>query len=156
MPTSSDSTLGSGYKQSSRAPVFPPGPVRSIESQLKFRELYDYVAAGQESLKELRMDLSHLESNPGSSQHLKSASERLGNMCIDADSWGFDSIYEIALGLQMLLLDGGWKEQKNDFWEALNRGLAMIAALLEQCENNFRWKLAITDTIEFIKQAGRN
>jgi hypothetical protein len=156
MPTSSDSTLGSGYKQSSRAPVFPPGPVRSIESQLKLRELYDYVAAGQESLKELRMDLSQLESNPGASESLKSASERLGNMCVDADSWGFDSIYEIALGLQMLLLDGGWKEQNNDFWEALNRGMSMLSALLGQCENNFRWKLAIADTVECIKRAGRN
>ena len=156
MQNSSDSTLSSEHKQGSRAPVLPPGLACSIESQLKLRELYDYVAVSQETLKELRMDLSLLESHPGSSQYLKKASERLGNICMDADSWDFNSIYEIAFSLQMLLLDSGWQEQKNGFWEAVNQGLTMISALLDQCENDFRWKLAIADTLDCIKQAGRN
>jgi hypothetical protein len=156
MPTSSDSTSNSLLENARRAPVFPPGMLRSIESQIKLRELYDYVETSRATLKELRMDLSLLESHPGCSTHIKSASDRLGGFCVDADSWGFNALYEIALSLQMLLLDCGWREQKNDFWEALNRGLTMLSALLEQCESDYRWRLAIADTLDCIKEAGRN
>ena len=119
MPLSSDSTPKDGHELKSRAPNPPPGPILSIESQLQLRAIYEYIDSCRMTLSNIRMDLSLLESHPSSSTHIKRASEHLGNLCIEADSWGFDSIYEIALSLQKLLLESKRQKQDGDFWEAL-------------------------------------
>ena len=155
MPLSSDSTPNGGYEPDSRIPTPPPGPILSIESQLQLRALYEYMDACRMTLSTIRMDLSLLESHPGSSSYIKRASEHLGNLCIEADSWGFDSLYEVALSLQMLLLDSGGQEQNDDFREALKRGMMTLAGLVEKCESDFRWRLAIADTLDCIKSADR-
>ena len=101
------------------------------------------------------MDLSLLESHPGSSTYIKRASEHLGNLCIEADSWGFDSLYEIALSLQMLLLESENREQDDDFWEAFKQGVMTLSGLVEKCESDFRWRLAVADTLNCIRSADR-
>ena len=115
LPLSSDSALSGGNELDSRVSTPPPGPILSIESQLQLRALYEFVDACRMTLSNIRMDLSLLESNPASAVYVKRASEHLGNLCIEADSWGFDSLYEIALSLQMLLLESGNQEQDDKY-----------------------------------------
>ncbi len=155
MPLSSDSTPNGRHELQGGVSTPPPGPVLSIESQLQLRALYEFVDACRITLSNIRMDLSLLESQPGSYTYIKRATEHLGNLCIEADSWGFDSLYEIALSLQMLLLESERHEQAEDFWEALKRGLATLSGLVEKCENDFRWRLAVADTLDCIKSADR-
>jgi hypothetical protein len=152
---SSDSTPNDKHELEGSVPPPPPGPILSIESQLQLRALYEYINACRMTLSTIRMDLSILESHPGSSTYTKRASEHLGNLGIEADSWGFDSLYEVALSLQMLLLKSGGQEQNDDFWEALKRGMMTLSGLVEKCESDFRWRLAIADTLNCIKSADR-
>jgi hypothetical protein len=156
MPLSSSSTHNGRHELEGHVSTPSPGPILSIESQLQLRALYDYIDACRMTLNNIRMDLSLLESHPGSSAHVKRASEHLGSFCIEADSWGFDSQYEIALSLQMLLLESGLQEQDSDFWETLNRGLMTLCGLVEKCESDFRWRLAVADTLDCIRSAYRN
>jgi hypothetical protein len=132
------------------------GLALSLESQIKLRALYEYVESCRETLKEIHTELSQFEANPACLQYPKRASERLEAICIEADSWGFNALYEIALGLQVLLLDSTSRIPGVRFWEALNRGLAMLSALLEQCERDFHWRLAIAEVLDCFHQAACN
>lgn len=156
VPIGPDSTPNERHEDGNRFALAQSGLVLSIESQLKLRALYEYVEASRTALNDIRMDLSLLESNPVCYEHLKGASERFGSFCIEAASWGFDSLYEISLGMQTLLIDSGDRVQSDDFWKALHRGLTMLSALLDQCEGDFRQRLAISDLLDSINHAARN
>jgi hypothetical protein len=117
--------------------------------------LYQYLDSCRSALDEIERDLC-LKGNSEGSADLQRASERLRRFCEEADSWAFNTLYEIALGLQMLLLNSGSRIQSRNFWEALQRGLAVLTALLEQCERDFFWRLAIADTLDCLNQAARN
>ena len=136
--------------------LVPSGQTLSIESQMKLRELYQYVEVCRTILGEIQTELSLFESGPENSAPLQRASELLESFCIEADSWGFNSLYEIGLGLQMLLISSGTRAQSDVYWDTLNRGLALLSALLEQCETDFRWRLAIADMLDSISQVNRN
>jgi hypothetical protein len=140
----------------SRVAFAPPGSTLSIESQLKLRELYEYVEISRAILVGIQTDLSLAKSNSEDPTHLQRASERLESFCIEADSWGFNSLYEIGLGLQMLLINSGNQVQSDAFWDTISRGLAMLSALLDQCEMDFRWRLAIADMLDSINQVSGN
>ena len=147
----SDAGLDRRYEGDSRAAIARLEFVPSIESQSSLRALYEYVEACRTALNEIKTNLSLLESDPECFVYIKSACEQLANFCIEADSWGFDSLYEISSGLQMLLLDSGDRVKRDDFWKALYRGLAMLSALLELCESDYLRRLAIADTFESIR-----
>ena len=121
-------------------------PTLSMESQLKLRELYVFVENCRTILSEIYEDLSSL--------NLQRASERLEKLCTEADSWGFNSIYEVGQGLQILLLNSNGHAPTNNFREMLDRGLTMLSGLLDQCENDFRWRLATADTLDNFSQSG--
>ena len=129
------------------------GVVLSIESQLKLRALYEYLDSCQKLLEEIRRDLCLNAFEAECIVDLQRASERLERLCIDADSWGFSSLYEVALGLQMLLLNSGGRIQHVSFRETLRRGLAMLPPLLQQCERDFCWRLAVADLLDSFDQA---
>jgi len=156
VPIGLDLIPDKGHESSNRFAAAQPGLVLSIESQLKLRALYDYLEVSRTTLDEIQTDLSMSESSPDASLNLLKASRRLKNFCLDADSWGFDAVYEIGLGLQMLLFDSGSRVQSDVFWETFNRGMAMLSALLDRCESDFRWRLAIADMLDCFKQLSHN
>jgi hypothetical protein len=122
-----------------------PPPEISVEAQLRLRSLYEYLDFCRQTLDEIPQDIA--------STDILRATERLERFCIEADSWGFDALYEIGLGLQMLLLNAGGRVHSHSFRDALRRGLSTLSALLEQCENDFRRRLATADTLDAISQA---
>ncbi len=133
-----------------------PAPTQSslsLESQMKLRALYEYLETSRASLKEIYSELSLFEATSGCSPYAKRICERLENFCIEADSWGFNALYEIGLGLQVLLLNSNGRVQNSNFWDAINRGLAMLSALLDECESDFRRRLAVADMLECISRA---
>ncbi len=156
MPISPEPTPEALNERGNSDAAVQPGVVLSFESQLKLRSLYGYVDSCRLALDEIHRDLSLDRSGPDVLMNLQGASERLERFCIEADSWGFNALYEIALGLQMLVLNLGIRVQSSGFRELLQRGLSMLAALLDQCERDFCWRLAIADMLESIDQAGRN
>jgi hypothetical protein len=127
---------------------FPFRADLSIASQLKLLAIHEYVDNSRNILGEIHEYLSFVESNPEGSINLQKASEKLGKFVMEADSWGFSSIYEVAQGLQMFLLNSGGRIKNKAGRESIDNGLAMLSALLERCETDFRWRLAIDETLE--------
>jgi hypothetical protein len=153
IPILSGLLLGATNDRWGSPPDIASGIVLSIESRLRLRSLHQYVESCRQALDGLQRDLVLYESSSEGSAHLQRASERLEWFCIEADSWGFNALYEIAFSLQMLLLNSGGYAQSTGFWESLQRGLGMLSVLLEQCEQDFHWRLAIADTLDCINQA---
>ncbi len=131
----------------------PPEAPLSTESQIKLRSLYEYVDFCRSTLGEIERDLLHLEFGPDDLIQLQKIAERLASLGIEADSWGFDSLYEIAFSLQLLLLNAGGRIQSDQCWDALQRGFRMLDAIVERCERDFRWRVAITDTLDCLTRA---
>jgi hypothetical protein len=128
--------------------------VLSIESQLKLREFYGYQENSRTVLDAIRSELSSLESDPKNQAYLKRVSDRLEEFCLEADSWGFNSLYEIASGLQILLIDSGGRLHEDPYWRALYKGLALLSSLLDQCESDYRWTLAVAEMLDNFSQVG--
>lgn len=152
LPIGPDPKQKSGIEVGSRIAFAHAGYTLSVDSQLKLRELYDFVEVCRAVLAEVQRDVSLSESDPENAIWVQRASEKLERFCIEADSWGFNSLYEVGLGLQMLLIDSGNRVQSDAFWDTVHRGLVMLSALLEQCEIDFRWRLAIADMLDNISQ----
>jgi hypothetical protein len=127
-----------------------PRVALSIKSQLKLRALYEFVDLCRSTLDEIERDLRHAEFGTAGLIRLRKVSERLGRFGMEADSWGFNSMYEVAHGLQLLLLHNSGRVQRDECWEALQRGLKMLEALLEHCEPDFRLRLAVADVLDCI------
>jgi hypothetical protein len=125
-----------------------PGQILSIESQLKLRELYEFIEASRTTLDDIRRDLAFFPAASGDSFNLPKISARLGHFCTEADRWGFDALYQVGLRLQMTLLNCRGRLQEDILWNTLNRALAMLSTLVEQCESDFRWRLAIADLLD--------
>ncbi len=128
--------------------------VESLEFQLKLKSLYEYLDNCQLMLSDIRRDLSEYYEDPSSAAGLRRAAERLGKICMEADSWGFTAVYDVAQGIQTLLLNSGERSPGENFREALSRGLNLLYVLLQQCESDFQWKMVVANTIEYINQAG--
>jgi len=139
-----------------RAILEQSGHVLSLEAQIRLRELYEYVENSRTILSEVNEDLGLFESHPEDVLHLHKASERLEQFCLEADGWGFSALYQIGMAVQVLLLDFGNRLQDNVFWNTMSRGLAMLSVLLEQCENDYRWRLAVAETLDSIDQVTRD
>jgi len=122
--------------------------ILSIESQLKLRSLYQFVDFCRGILDEVRQDTDLMQ--------MQVAAEKLERLCVEADSWGFNALYEIASSLQLMLMNAGERAPNAGFPDALHRGLRMLSALLDQCESDFRWRLATADTLDCIKEASEN
>jgi hypothetical protein len=155
MPINLKRTLEALDERGSLKDAIQCGAELSLKSQLKMRGLYDYIDSCRLTLDEIQRDLSLGQSGPEVLMNLQSASEKLERFCVEADSWGFNALFEIALGLKMLLLNLGNRSQSNGFQELLQRGVSMLSALLDQCERDFCWRLAIADMLESFDQAGR-
>jgi hypothetical protein len=133
-----------------------PEPPLSFESQLKLRSLYEYIDNSKATLEEIRRILSAGVSGLCDPPNLKRAAEKFAVFCFEADSWGFDDIFDVAQGLKMLLSNSIGRTRMDGVLDALNMGLAMLSALLSQCEVDFRWRLATADTLDCINQAGES
>jgi len=155
MPVSSDLTPDLQHERGYPFAEIQSGVVLSRKSRLTLPGLYRYLDSCRSALDEIEQDLC-LKGKSECSADLGRASERLGRFCVEADSWAFNALYEIAFGLQRLLLSSDGHIQGRDFWEALQRGLAVLVALLDQCERDFLWRLAIADTLDHLNQAAQN
>jgi hypothetical protein len=156
LPINSDQNSDVRPEIGGKIALFSPGFSLSVESQLKLREFYNYLDICRTILGEIQANISHFETNPGDTSTLQRASELLESFCFEADSWGFNSLYEIGLGLQMLLINPGNRIHTGDFWGTLNSGIALLSALLDQCETDFRWRLAIADMLDHINRVARH
>jgi HPt (histidine-containing phosphotransfer) domain-containing protein len=132
-------------------PATEHGRVRarfSVVSQLKLRALYEYLDFCQDMIETIQQDIA--------SADMQSATRHLERFCIEADSWGFNSLYEIGSSLQMTLLNADEKIWNSSFRDALRRGLTMLLSLLEECEREFCSRLATADTLDAISEASGN
>jgi hypothetical protein len=145
----------SGTKPYARTETASLANLAGAEFQRRLKPLYEYLDSCDLTLGQIRNDLSEYKANPASGECLKRAAARLGEFCIDADSWGFDTIYDVAQGVQTLLLDSAEQFPAENLMDALNRGLNLLSVLLQRCEGDFQLKLAVGETIKYMKQAGQ-
>jgi hypothetical protein len=138
----------------SQSPAEQPGWLLTLESQLNLRSLYGYIDNSRKILSEIEELLSTVVSSTGGLPSSNKAVEKLEVFCLEADSWGFNNLFDVAQSLQYLLRNSDTRVRSEGFREALNRGVAMLSALLTQCESEFCWRLAKADTLEYISQAG--
>jgi hypothetical protein len=141
--------------QDSRNNIFGrTGAVFAIDSQ--FRSLRLYIEDGKTTLDQIRVDFSVSQSNPGDSSRLQRAAKKLSGFCVDTDGWGFERLYKVAFGLQALLVNSFNRVHNDLFWEVLSQGLAMLTALLNQCESEYRQRIAVDDMLESFNKAACN
>lgn len=130
------------------------GLVLSMESQLRLRALYEFLDGCRLVLDAIRADLSLFDPQSGNLEPLRRAARRLGGFSLEADSWGFDTIYEIASRLQILLMESGGRPG-GGFWNSVRAALDLLSRLLDQCESDYRRRLEVADMLECLDQAAR-
>lgn len=107
-------------------------------------------------MDQLRADFTVSQSNPGDPSRLQRAAKKLAGFCNDTDGWGFDRLYRVAFGLQTLMVNSFNRVHNDVFWEILRQGLTMLSALLNQCESEYRQRIAIDDLLESFDRAAYN
>jgi len=132
------------------------GIALSFESQIQRRSLREYVGLCRSILDEIRTNLNGFIKDPQNSDIPSTTAAQLGRFCLEADSWGFHSLYDVAFLLQKTLLESDSHKRGNLFWEAVDKGLSLLSALVEQCEIDFRKNLAIDDTLLALRRVGRD
>ena len=116
----------------------------SLESQRQMKSLRMYMDRCRSALRGIHTDLLHFEMDSGNQSLLSSILKRLGSLCIDADSWGFNSFYDETFKLQNLLLKSGRQIESNRFREVLKRQMAKLFLLADQIEAEFYHRLVIS------------
>ncbi len=117
----------------------------SIASQLRLRALYDYLDSCEDMLESIRQDIAALD--------IQNATRSLEKFCMEADSWGFDLLYEIGLNLQMMLLNADGRIEDHAFREALRHSLLKVPELLDECEREYCSRLTAADVLDSIHEA---
>jgi hypothetical protein len=115
------------------------GSILSFYTQKQLRVLREYTDHCRTVLDEIREDLNGCEMEPGNSAILYETAKKLGRFCMDADSWGFDSLYNIGLALQTMLLKAGEHVRDESWGRSVNNGLAMLSILVEKYETDIDW-----------------
>lgn len=155
VPVSTDPRPDKRYGANSRAAYqAQAGQVLSMESQLRLRALYECIDGGRADLDAIRADLSLFDPQTGNLEPLRRAARRLGGFSLEADSWGFDSLYDVASRLQILLMEFGGRPGVG-FWNSVKGALDMMARILDQCESDYRLRLEVADMLERLDEAGR-
>ena len=127
------------------------GSLLPIDSQK--RSLLQYIENGRATLREIREDFYLSQSKPDDTTCMQRAARRLALFSADTDEWGFDLIYKVAFGLQVLLVHSFNKTHDDCFWEILNQGLELLSSLLNQCEYDYRQRITVTDVLESFERA---
>lgn len=115
------------------------GSILSFYTQKQLRVLREHADYCRTVLAEIREDLNRCEMDSGDSTLLYNTAKKLGRFCLDADSWGFDSLYDTGLALQTILLKSGERVRDESFWRSVNNGLTMLSILVEKHENEIDW-----------------
>lgn len=154
IPIALNALAGLASEGGSRSGVVQPDWLQSLESQIMLRSLYEYMDNSRAVLRDLEHSLLAFQSEVDANANIGRAAEKLEFFCFEADSWGFNELFSIAQGLRRLLLNSKGRVHAAGFREAIKRGIAMLSALLNQCESDFCWRLAAADTLDCFNQAG--
>lgn len=128
--------------------------VLALDVQL--RSLLQYIENSRAILNEIETDFSLSQAHSGDSIILQRAAKRLAGFCMDADRWGFDTMYKIAFGLQELIEKSLARAKNNCFWETLNRGISLLSSMVNRCEYDYRQRLAVADVLDSFDRAAYN
>ncbi len=118
----------------------------------KLAELTGYLQRCAVILQDIRLELCVSETGVRSDESLQRVCRLLSHLSVDADGWGFDSLCEVASGLQNVL----WAYRNNN-WnirsaEVVEEALAMISTILGQCEEEYRQRLAVAHLLDSFDQ----
>ena len=159
MAINPDATTDKGNKNSS-IPTFldhSPGRTRSefplsSQSQAELKPLREYSNQCHGILNDIRTGLVQLEIEPGNPAILYGIASKLGLICRDADSWGFHSLCNLALGLQVFLFRSEGRLESACQWTVVNRSLNLLSALVDQCEADYGRRLAVADLLKCLNE----
>ena len=138
--------------EDSSARSAPLGFALSFRSQLQLRAIRDSMDRCLEVLHSVREDSESLEKDPENTAILVTTAKQLGQICLEADSWGYYFLYHVAFALQKALLESGASKGSRHFWEIFQKGLAILSTLVKKCEMEFRAQMAVDDILEDLAQ----
>lgn len=161
-PVSSESMPGK-IQKSSNFPAYMNNPLKPIrpgsalpfQLQLQLKSLREYVNDCRSTLNDIHNDFEHFKMDPDNPFLLSGISKQLGRFCLEADSWEFHSLYNVAFALQMMILQYGGRNWSHRLCEAFDVGLDTLLDLIERCETDLRWEVALNETFECLSHAGR-
>jgi hypothetical protein len=130
------------------------GSALPFEFQLQLKPLRKYVNECRSVLNDVQINFEHLKMEPDNPSILSGIAKLLGCFCLEADSWGFNSLYDIAQALQKFILENSGRDWNDPSWEAFEKGLGTLSILVERCETDFRCRLVIDETLDCLSQAG--
>ncbi len=118
-------------------------------------ELSAFVSRCNTILDQIRTELSPSRPGPRTNESLQKVCELLGVLGTEADGWGFDSLCEVAAGLQQVVRIYG-----NNSWNlhsgvVVEEALDLISSILRQCEASFHQRLAVADLLETFERVGQ-
>ncbi len=124
---------------------------------MELRSLQSYVSACREAIRSIRVEIERFSGSERDHEILARIRRRLVKICRDADSHQFDDLYQIALAIQkqLLDLDHGIQKWSVDLASAIDDGLAMLSVLLEECEDEFRRRLKVSDVLKQLSQPAK-
>lgn len=124
----------------------------SPESQIQLNYLREYMGECRSVLYEIKADLWRFKKGIEGSELLFETVAKLCRFCREANVRGFSCLYQVAFELQKTLLYYGNCRNRVGFWETIQKSLVVLAALVEECEIDFRKRLAVQDAIERLRQ----
>lgn len=133
-----------------------PGSALPFQFQKQLKSLREYVNECRSALNGIQKDFEHFKLDPDNPSILSGMAKQLGRFSLEADSWGFQSLNELTLALQKVLLDSVGRDWNNGLSEAFEKGLDFLSALVERCETDFCWDYALNETLECLSRAGQN
>ena len=132
----------------------PSGSALPFEFQLQLKPLRKYVNECRSALDDIQINFEHFKMKPDNPSVLSRIAKQLGLFYMEADSWGFNSLYDVAQALQKFILENSGRDWNNRSWEAFRKGLDVLSILVQRCETDFRRRFVIDETLDCLKQAG--
>jgi hypothetical protein len=132
--------------------------VARTRSELTLNSIHGYIDSCEQTLRGIRSGIALLNAQPDDRAILRQITEKLGNICLSADAWGFEDPCRIAAKILRLLfdLDGGLLQWSVRLIKVLDEGLSLLSSLLRDCEDSYRREFAIADLLSSLSKAGAN
>lgn len=137
-------------------PSMASGITRSLESQFKLNAFREYVGQCRSVLDEIRKNLNDFRKNPENPDSIQVTAAKLCQFYLEADSRGYRYLYDVAFALQKVLLEYGNLTEETRFWEAVDKSMDVLSALVELCKVDYRRESAVADTLTYLRLVGRN
>jgi hypothetical protein len=127
-----------------------------MDFQLELRAFRDSLDEWEAIISDIRSDVGDLRALPRDKQKLRRMVAKLGKICLEADAWGFDDLYHIALRTQQIVSDLrlGFLPWDHRTLDHLLDALSMLSSILPHCDKEFRRRQSTSNMLQLLSTEG--